>query len=41
MAEMMVGRQVSFHVQKTRAKPGDVLLRVEGLNVKNQKEYLA
>jgi len=40
MAEMMVGRQVSFHVQKTLAKPGDVLLRVEGLNVKNQKGVL-
>ncbi len=40
MAEMMVGRQVSFHVEKQKAKPGDELLRIEHLNVKNAKGLL-
>jgi len=40
MAEMMVGRQVSFHVDKGPAKPGDELLRIEQLNVKNVKGVL-
>jgi len=40
MAEMMVGRQVSFHVEKASAKPGEELLRVEHLNVKNAKGLL-
>ncbi len=40
MAEMMVGRQVSFHVEKTPARPGDELLRIEALNVKNLKGVL-
>lgn len=30
---MMVGRNVNFHVEKTPAKPGDVVLEVEGLTV--------
>ncbi len=40
MAEMMVGRQVSFHVEKALAKPGEELLRIEHLNVKNAKGLL-
>ncbi len=40
MAEMMVGRQVSFHVEKNPAKPGEELLRIESLNVKNNKGVL-
>jgi simple sugar transport system ATP-binding protein len=40
MAEMMVGRQVSFHVEKGPAKPGEELLRIENLNVKNVKGLL-
>ncbi len=37
MAEMMVGREVNFHVAKDAAKPGDVFLRVENLNVRNNR----
>jgi ABC-type uncharacterized transport system ATPase subunit len=40
MAEMMVGRKVSFHVEKGPAKPGEVVLEVEGLNVRNPKGLL-
>lgn len=40
MAEMMVGRQVSFHVEKNPARPGPELLRIESLNVKNSKGVL-
>ena len=40
MAEMMVGRQVSFHVEKAPAKPGEELLRIDHLNVKNAKGLL-
>lgn len=41
MAEMMVGRQVSFKVQKTESRPGDVVLKVEGLTVKSGRKSLA
>ncbi|HUX38637.1 MAG TPA: ABC transporter ATP-binding protein [Rectinemataceae bacterium] len=37
MAEMMVGREVNFHVEKGPATPGEVVLRLEGLNVRNSK----
>jgi general nucleoside transport system ATP-binding protein len=37
---MMVGREVSFHVEKAPAKPGEVLLQVEHLNVRNAKGLL-
>ncbi len=37
MAEMMVGREVNFHVEKAQAKPGETLLRIEDLEVKNSK----
>ena len=40
MAEMMVGREVSFHVEKGPARPGEVVLSVQGLNVKNPKGLL-
>jgi simple sugar transport system ATP-binding protein len=40
MAEMMVGREVNFHVEKAPAQPGEVLLQVEHLNVRNAKGLL-
>jgi simple sugar transport system ATP-binding protein len=40
MAEMMVGREVSFHVDKKPAEPGEVVLKVERLNVRNAKGLL-
>lgn len=40
MAEMMVGREVSFSVDKTEAKPGDVVLEIKGLCIKNAKGVL-
>ena len=33
LSAMMVGRNVNFHVQKTPAKPGEVLLNVENMTV--------
>lgn len=40
MAEMMVGRNVNFNVEKQPAKPGDVVLDVAHLQVKNAKGIL-
>ena len=40
MAKMMVGRQVSFKVDKKPATPGEEVLRVENLSVKNNKKVL-
>lgn len=40
MAEMMVGREVNFHVEKKSPVIGDVLLRIENLDVKNSKGVL-
>lgn len=40
MAEMMVGREVNFHVEKAAAAPKAVLLKIEDLNVKNSKGLL-
>ncbi|ONI38656.1 heme ABC transporter ATP-binding protein [Candidatus Epulonipiscium fishelsonii] len=40
MATMMVGREVTFKVDKTPAQPKDVVLKVEGLNVMNNKKVL-
>ena len=37
MAEMMVGREVSFEVEKGPSEPQDVILRIENLNVKNSR----
>jgi simple sugar transport system ATP-binding protein len=41
MAEMMVGREVSFHVDKAPARPGPALLRIEGLDVRGARGRLA
>ena len=40
MARMMVGRQVSFKVEKDKSKPGDIVLKIENLSVKNSKKVL-
>ena len=40
MAEMMVGREVSFHVEKGPARPGEVVLEVRNLDVRNAKGLL-
>ena len=37
MAEMMVGRSVSFKVEKEVSKPAEVVLKLEGLSVNNNK----
>jgi simple sugar transport system ATP-binding protein len=41
MAEMMVGREVSFQVDKEEAKPTDVVLSVKNLSVKNNRRLPA
>jgi len=41
MAEMMVGRQVSFHVEKGPFRPGQVVLNIEGLSVRNSRKLPA
>ncbi|WP_088072533.1 ABC transporter ATP-binding protein [Gottfriedia luciferensis] len=40
MASMMVGRQVSFKVEKEESKPGEVVLDINNLSVKNNKKVL-
>ncbi|HAE21218.1 MAG TPA: heme ABC transporter ATP-binding protein [Spirochaetaceae bacterium] len=40
MAEMMVGREVNFSVEKADASPGDVVLDIQDLCVKNAKGLL-
>ena len=40
MAKMMVGREVSFAVEKKPAKPGEVIATIENLNVNNNKKVL-
>ena len=40
MASMMVGRQVNFKVEKTESTPGEVVLGVNNLSVKNNKKVL-
>ncbi len=37
MAEMMVGREVSFEVEKGPSKPGEVVLDIENLTVKDSR----
>jgi ABC-type uncharacterized transport system ATPase subunit len=37
MAEMMVGRNVTFKVEKKASKPGEVVLKLDRLTVKNNK----
>lgn len=41
MAEMMVGREVSFVVEKEARNPGDIVLSVKNLFVKNSRKVLA
>ena len=36
----MVGRQVSFKVEKTESKPLEEVLRIENISVKNNKKVL-
>lgn len=40
MAEMMVGRQVSFKVDKKEKEPGEVILKVEDLSVLSNRKVL-
>lgn len=40
MAEMMVGRPVSFEVKKEDKKPGNVILKLENVSVMNNKKVL-
>ena len=40
MAKMMVGRDVSFKVEKSEAKPGEVIAKIENLNVNSNKKVL-
>ena len=40
MAEMMVGREVSFKVNKSEGKPTDVVVKIENVSVKNNKKVL-
>lgn len=40
MAEMMVGREVSFKVEKKEAKPGKTVLKIDNLSVMNSKKVL-
>lgn len=40
MAEMMVGREVSFKVEKTESKPKDIVVKIEDLCVNNNKKVL-
>ncbi len=40
MAEMMVGREVNFSVDKAEAAPGEVVLEIQDLCVKNSKGLL-
>ncbi|MDM8533580.1 ABC transporter ATP-binding protein [Clostridiaceae bacterium HSG29] len=41
MAEMMVGREVSFEVEKIPATPTDVVLKIENLNVLDSRKLPA
>ena len=40
MAKMMVGREISFKVEKVEAKPKDVVVKIENLSVNNNKKVL-
>ena len=37
MAELMVGRPVTFKLEKKQAQPGEEVLRIENLNVRDQR----
>lgn len=40
MAEMMVGREISFNVSKGESTPGDVVLEIENLSVQSNRKVL-
>lgn len=40
MAKMMVGREVSFKVDKDICTPGETVMKIENLNVKNNRKVL-
>ncbi len=40
LAEMMVGRHVSFNVDKEESKPGEMVLEIDSLSVKNNRKVL-
>lgn len=40
MAKMMVGREVSFKVERTESKPKDIVVKIEDLCVNNNKKVL-
>lgn len=40
MAQMMVGREVNFLVEKKCCEPGDVILKVENLSVMNNRKVM-
>jgi general nucleoside transport system ATP-binding protein len=40
LAEMMVGRHVSFNVDKKESTPGEVVLKIDNLSVKNNRKVL-
>jgi simple sugar transport system ATP-binding protein len=40
LAEMMVGRHVSFKVDKKESTPGDVVLKIDGVSFKNNRKVL-
>ncbi|WP_078547012.1 ABC transporter ATP-binding protein [Litchfieldia alkalitelluris] len=40
LAEMMVGRHVSFKVEKEESKPGKIVLEVESISVKNNRKVM-
>jgi len=41
LARMMVGREVKFRIDKAPARPGGVVLKIEGLTVRGAKGYAA
>lgn len=41
MAEMMVGRQINFKVDKQAQEPGEVVLEIDNLNIKRSKDTWA
>lgn len=40
LAEMMVGRHVNFKVDKKDSTPGDVVLQIDSISVKNNRKVL-
>ncbi|WP_144474930.1 ABC transporter ATP-binding protein [Cytobacillus oceanisediminis] len=40
LAEMMVGRHVSFKVDKKESAPGEVVLKIDSLSVKNNRKVM-